>query len=505
MALRVVEEAVAALAAEHRTHLHRLAGWWPLLADLCFSDLVVYLRGSGEHRGDYVVVTHVRPVTSQTIYPTMIEGEVRTAAQRPLIAEAFDEGDIVEGEIDSAWLGEQIRVRAIPVRCRGAVVAVLARESISSIRRAPGELEQNYATVFDRLAAMLSVGALPFPGEEDRLSDGPRVGDGVVVSDGAGVITFASPNAVSALIRSGVGPGVVGRSLVDVGFERVGLSALVTRRPASNEVEMPTGSVVSVRCVPLLVDGTVDGALVLVRDVTDIRRRDRLLVSKDATIREIHHRVKNNLQTISSLLRIQGRRLAEPTARAAIEESVRRIRSIALVHEILSRDPDEDVELGDILRPLVRMVEEALVSPDQPVRFVVEGDAGKVPAPVATALAVVLNELLQNAVEHAFPSDRVGAGEGATVVLSVENDRSVLRLSVTDDGVGFPDGPVAGSGDSLGLSIVETLVTTELGGTIVAVSAGLDPPRQGTRFEIEIPLAAQIPAPTAELGEDNHR
>ena len=78
------------------------------------------------------------------------------------------------------------------------------------------------------------------------------------------------------------------------------------------------------------------GAVVLLRDVSDLRRRDRLLVSKDATIREIHHRVKNNLQTISSLLRLHGRRLESHEARAALEESVRRIRSIALVHETLS-------------------------------------------------------------------------------------------------------------------------------------------------------------------------
>ena len=72
------------------------------------------------------------------------------------------------------------------------------------------------------------------------------------------------------------------------------------------------------------------------RDVSELRRRDRLLLSKDATIREIHHRVKNNLQTIASLLRLQGRRLASVEAKQAIDESVRRIRSIALVHETLA-------------------------------------------------------------------------------------------------------------------------------------------------------------------------
>src|SRR5207237_6543108 len=112
---------------------------------------------------------------------------------------------------------------------------------------------------------------------------------------------------------------------------------------------------VMLRCLPLVEDGTVTGALVLLRDISELRRRDRLLISMDATIREIHHRVKNNLQTISSLLRLQGRRLDSPEAKGAIEESVRRIRSIALVHETLSRETGADGQFNDLVRPRVRM------------------------------------------------------------------------------------------------------------------------------------------------------
>ncbi len=171
------------------------------------------------------------------------------------------------------------------------------------------------------------------------------------------------------------------------------------------EVE-PGGDVtVLVHCIPLVGASGVNGAVILSRDISELRRRDRLLLSKDATIREIHHRVKNNLQTVSALLRLQGRRLAGQESKAAIDESVRRIRSIALVHDMLSRDSGEAVPFVDILRPLVRMVEDGLVSADQQVSFAVEGGGGIVPAQVATPLAVVLNELLQNAVDHAFDAE----------------------------------------------------------------------------------------------------
>jgi len=94
--------------------------------------------------------------------------------------------------------------------------------------------------------------------------------------------------------------------------------------------------------------------------------------------------VKNNLQTISSLLRLQGRRLTSTEAKAAVAESVRRIRTIALVHETLSREPGDDVAFLEIVRPLLRLAEEGLQSADRPMRFSVQGDGGRLPSTIAT-------------------------------------------------------------------------------------------------------------------------
>jgi two-component sensor histidine kinase len=252
------------------------------------------------------------------------------------------------------------------------------------------------------------------------------------------------------------------------------------------EVERPGNVVVVIRCVPLLERGEVTGAVVLIRDITELRRRDLLLLSKDATIREIHHRVKNNLQTISSLLRIQARRVSAPEARTAIEESVGRIRSIALVHEILSRDAGDEVPFLDVLRPLLRTVEEGLVPADYRIKFRIEGDAGKLPAAIATPLAVVLTELLQNVVEHAYPGEE-GPVEG-TVDVALETDGRELTVTVTDDGVGLPPGFSLEASTGLGLSIVQTLVVTELRGSI-----RMEPRPPGTSGAV-----AEVRVPTVE-------
>jgi two-component sensor histidine kinase len=234
------------------------------------------------------------------------------------------------------------------------------------------------------------------------------------------------------------------------------------------------------RCVPLVGDGKVTGALVLLRDVTDLRRRDRLLLTKDATIREVHHRVKNNLQMITSLLRLQSRRLATSDGRTALIEAERRIRSIALVHEILSREAVDQVEFNEIVHALVRVAEDAALSDERRVKFCVHGDAGELPAEVATPLAVVLNELLMNAAEHAF-AGRAGANEG-TVDITLANDDERLVATVRDDGVGLPSGFAIESTDSLGLSIVYRLVTSQLSGSIEMRTD------EGTLVELTVPL-----------------
>jgi two-component sensor histidine kinase len=237
------------------------------------------------------------------------------------------------------------------------------------------------------------------------------------------------------------------------------------------------------------------------REVTDVRRLDRLLLSKDAAIREVHHRVKNNLQTISSLLSLQARRVEGRAARVALHEAERRVRSIALVHEILSRDPTEQVPFAEIVVSLVQMAEDSVVS-SQPIVISTTGDLGDVAADVATPLAVTVAELLQNAVEHGFALDgdtdgsdedpESAGGEPAPeghVVVGMAYSDTELTVTVQDDGVGLPEGFDIEQSTSLGLSIVRDLVVSQLEGRISmnglpATEGG------GTRVVISVPVRA---------------
>ncbi|MGH9281265.1 MAG: sensor histidine kinase [Acidimicrobiales bacterium] len=482
-------------------HLQRLVATWGFLADLCFADLLLFVPTDGDDDKRFLVIGQIRPTTSQTLYKEDQVGRLLAPDERPDVARALELGQILDDQRQLTTRGEVASVQCIPVRWKGELVGILTRESAPSVGRRPGELERVYVEIFDRFARMIAAGEFPFEGEETMPEDAPRVGDGVARLDASSRVDFASPNFVSSLHRMGVHGIARDARLAEIGMDESAVrAAWAIGLPITEEIERNEVTIL-MRCIPLLERGAVTGAVVLVRDVSDLRRRDRLLISKDVTIREMHHRVKNNLQTISSLLSLQGRRVGSSEARQAIEDAVARIRSIALVHETLSASTgaSQEVDFDEIVRPLVRRVEEGLLSPDRRVRLVVEGGAGALRAEVATPLAVVLTELLQNAVRHGFPED--GAHEAGTVRVCLENDGRRVLLQVIDDGVGLPadelvDGaggaagagraPGSGGGTrggtaSLGLTIVRTLVG-ELGGTLSVFSDG------GTTFELIIPL-----------------
>ncbi|MEZ5142168.1 MAG: histidine kinase N-terminal domain-containing protein [Acidimicrobiales bacterium] len=472
-------------------HLERLVGSWGLLADLSFSDLLLFAQvghpTAGEGAEQFLVLGQVRPTTGQTVYRNDYVGRLVTDHERPLVARTFSLGEIIDGEVPNEARRELIRELCIPVRLGSETVAVLSRESASSVGRQPGELEKVYVEVFHRFARMLTSGEFPFSHEEGWTDQLPRVGDGVLVLDGTARVEYASPNAVSALHRLGVHANTEGMRLIDLGLQETAVRTAFTRAiPATEEIELGHEVTVVLRCIPLLDQGRVTGAVLLLRDISELRRRDRLLLSKDATIREIHHRVKNNLQTISSLLRLQARRLSSPEAKAALEESVRRIRSIAIVHETLAHGAGEDVSFTDIVRPLVRMVEEGLVSPEHPVHMTIVGEAGELPAAMATSLAVVLTELLQNVVDHAYPPGL--DSDAGHVRLELANDGEALDVLVVDDGAGLPEGFSSEATTGLGLSIVRTLVTTELDGTIEMRTGTGGGDRPGTVVALHLPI-----------------
>ncbi|WP_037572989.1 sensor histidine kinase [Phaeacidiphilus oryzae] len=471
------------LTGEEVEWLHMLVSEWQLLADLSFADLVLWVpTRDGAH---YVSVAQMRPNTGPTSYQDDMVGHLVPRGRRPMLDTALDEARIVR-EGDPEWREEvPVRIESIPILFRERVLGVIARNTNLLSVRTPSRLELTYLQSASDLAQMIAAGSFPFPGEQADMDVSPRVGDGLIRMDADGVVTYASPNAVSAYHRIGLSADLVGNHLGKLTSELAPArgpvhEALVKLAsgwaPRQTEVETKDG-VVQLRAIPLKPKGTHIGSLVLLRDVTELRRRERELMTKDATIREIHHRVKNNLQTVAALLRLQSRRLESDPARAALDEAVRRVGSIAIVHETLSQNLDERVAFDEIADRVLGMVME--LSQDGRVRARRSGSFGILSAAVATPLAMILTELLQNALEHGY-----GTKDSGTVEVSAERGGKRLLITIQDDGRGLPEGFDPQRTGNLGLQIVRTLVTGELLGRFDMTPA----PGGGTKVVLDVPL-----------------
>ena len=250
-----------------------------------------------------------------------VVGSSAPEGQRPQLQRSLDER-AAQRSREPRWFGSYaVREEAVPVVRNGQAIAVLARQTNLGGARTPSRLELNYVEAADDIFAMVGRGEFPAPDAPTGPRRGaPRVGDGLVRLNSEGEVLYASPNALSCFHRLGVVGDLVGRSLVEVTAELIEQHdtvdesmplVLMGRAPWRVDVEA-RGVALSLRAVPLTEHGQRVGAVLLCRDVSELRRRERELITKDATIREIHHRVKNNLQTVAALLRLQSRRMSSP-------------------------------------------------------------------------------------------------------------------------------------------------------------------------------------------------
>lgn len=469
--------------------LHRLAGDGQLLADLAFADIVIWAPTADD---SFIAVAHTRPSSAATLFYRDIVGDRVRPQWRTQVRDAFTTVRIVDSASPDWFEETPTRVRAVPIVRDHAqqgeeprVIGVLTRHTNLGETRTPSRQQITFNDCADDLFGMIATGDFPdLSAPTGPRRGAPRASDGLIRLDVDGITTFASPNALSAFNRLGFDDELEGESLVEV-VTRIlpekrqfdeSLPVVVTgRAPWRTDIEA-RGVTVSLRTIPLRDHGTRIGAIVLCRDVTELRWRDRELMTKDATIREIHHRVKNNLQTVAALLRLQARRLQVPEGREALEEAVRRVGSIAIVHETLSHAPEEFVDFDEIADRVIAMAGE-VSAPEADVTPRRLGAFGVLPSLIATPLAMALTELLQNALQHGRPK---------RLQVVVESEPGRLDVVVWDDGRGLPEGFDLDSSTSLGLQIVRTLVEGELSGKL-AIS-----PRDGggTEAALSIPLPA---------------
>ena len=471
--------------------LHLLLADSQLLADLAFADIVLWVPTTDD---DFVAVALARPSGAATLFYRDVVGQRVKPMWRRQVEEAYRTRRIVDTDAPDWVADAATHVRAVPVirhpmdgetDASGTPIAVLTRHSNLSDARTPSRQELTFNQCANDLFDMIAAGDFPdrdAPSVPRRFA--PRAADGLIRIDVEGEVTFVSPNALSAFNRLGFDGELEGESLPAVTTELIGSRAIVDetlplvvtgRAPWRADVES-RGVVVALRAIPIKKAGERAGAVLLVRDVTEVRRQERELLTKDATIREIHHRVKNNLQTVASLLRIQARRTRSDDAREALSQAMRRVSAIAVVHDTLSEGLSQNVDFDVVFERVLLLIAEVAAGHTTRVQPRLIGTFGELPSEYATPLALALTELVTNAVEHGL----AGREDGEVEITASRSDDQ-LSVTVRDNGVGLGEGKV---GSGLGTQIVRTLIQGELSGSIdwqTLVGSG-------TEVTIEVPL-----------------
>ena len=474
-----------------REWLHQLVADWQVIADLSFADLLLIMQNGD---GRYVVAEQCRPSTVMTLRTDDVVGDVMPESMTGELDAAMESAVVFRSTVLRTVGKSTVCNVYAPVRHNGKTLGLVVRETNMATRESNGRYESESINAGKQLYEMIPRGQFPYSDSVMSQRHVARVADGFIVLTMDGVVRYASPNAISCFRRLGLLITMQGHYLSELGTDLLEEQKeqvdeqlpLVLSGKAAVDSEITTKrSAVSVRSLPLYdMNGRV-GSIVLCRDVTELRRREQELQTKNAAISEIHHRVKNNLQAVSALLRLQARKTKSEEVRKELKEAQRRVQTIAMVHEGLSQTVDEIVDFDKVIAGLLKMAVDVATMRDQHISIDFVGKFGMMPAQDATPLSLVLTELITNSVEHGFEGRTQGH-----ITISVGRSGSNLNVVVEDDGTGLGSesqgGMAKSSGSGLGTQIINTFVTNDFGGTVK-----WEPRRGGgTRVVLDMTLRA---------------
>ena len=439
----------------------------PFIADLAQAQASLYAPARDGSR--LLVLAQARSHTMVQPLRLASVGSFVPTETEPLVAQTLADGQPRVGLRGDLINADSLEMHTYGIHDGNDAIAVVSLEVPA------GQLRDRGSQCLVETARMILQNARSALDPKAYRALSPR--DGVLIADAYDRIIYANAAAQHIFRVLGVG------SLLGVRLDAPELSRHITRemvkpeRPTEKEIEAG-GLALLRRDLSILAGGKLLRRVVVVEDVTALRQKEKELALQETVIREIHHRVKNNLQTIASLLRLQARRAPEKAVKDALGESVNRIQGIAALHRLLSRQGTQPVCLHALAGDILDLLSASALAPDFRLERQFTGDDLPIPQSRCTNLALVLNELLLNAIGHAFPERSSGR-----ISLDVRAETEEITITLRDDGVGLPKGFRPEEAKSLGLHIVRTIVEDDLGGRIAFANDG----DGGARTEIALP------------------
>ena len=418
------------------------------LANLEDADIFIDCPSWG---GDAIVVAEAKPSYVPSSYKKTVVGLLARKENEPAVARTFRLG-VATKQMKAVTQENGRTIQSVePIRNAAGdrVIGVLIREQRVDEQRQISERlhfsEQSYERIANALSHMV--------GSNNWLTE--CIDEALLMVDRTGLVAFRNSLARDLYRQLGYIEDPLGQL-----YENVRLVDSVDDADQSgySVIETTVGRhSLSIKRIQL--ESEDMAFAVVIQDNTWKKEQEKALILKSVAIKEMHHRVKNNLQTIASLLRLQVRRSDNEETRKVLGESMNRILSIATTHELLAQSGVDQVKIGEVILNIKNNTVRYFARPHFDVNITLEGDDFEVDSDIATSVALIINELLQNSLQYAF-QDR----EKGLVRIVVARGELYSRIEVIDDGSGYDVENVRT--DRLGLSIVQTMVKDKLRGTL---------------------------------------
>lgn len=406
--------------------------------------------------GDAIVVAEAKPEEGISSYKNSVVGMFAKEEDEPAVARTFKLG-IATKYMKARTQEDNYTIQSVePIKYNSRVIGVLIRE-----RRITDEseaMEDRYEAVETPLNHMIN--------DSEWLTE--SIDEGLLLVDGNGYVTFRNMYAKELFQDLGYVEDILGQKYKNICLTQYDKKSDLTE--VLSEVRI-SKHYLRIRQIPMK-KGDIRLA-VIIRDITWNREQEKSLILKSVAIKELHHRVKNNLQIIASLLRLQARRTDNEETKRLLSESINRILSIAVTHQLLSQSGMDEVNLKEVLHTVRNNAVQSFLGPSLKINLELTGDEMTVNSDIATSVALSVNELLQNSIKYAFE----GREEG-NISIQIIRGKIYSAIEIVDDGIGFDSKKIRS--DSMGLNIVESMVRDKLHGKLKIRSD-----RDGTRVSFD--------------------
>lgn len=449
--LRTICKQYTKLSKKNIEKLEKISEGLPVLSKLLKAD--VFIDCMTESRDTAIVVAEANPRTGSS-YTQSVVGKYAYRRNEPAVLRTLETGHPSRDYKALTQENKIVTQNVVPIKSDEddkVIIAVLIVEEGVNEESLNKELSFLNNATDDILISSVEMS------RERRIID--YINDGIIIFNEEGVCIYANSRAKYIYRKIGYKDFVLGEKFDNIVIDNVEFEDVLSGKMNKKTDISISNMVLSMEYFLIKETENIKNIVLFIKDITEIKVKEKELVLKSVVIKEIHHRVKNNLQTIASLLRIQARKTDDKAVKAAFSDSINRILSISVTHELLAQNGLDELEIKEVINKILKNSLRENLDGRIKLKIDVTGDNFEISSDKATTIALIVNELVENCIKHAFKGK-----DNGRITVKVKRGEMKSYISISDDGIGMNEKDF--DKGSIGLQIVKSLVKEKLYGDL---------------------------------------